>query len=161
LVPIGAYFGKGKRTGVYGAFLMACYDPDNEEYQTITKIGTGFSDEDLKALYDQLHPHEVAQPPKYYRLPDLSHASHAPDVYFRPVQVWEVQAADLSVSPKYLAACGLVDETKGIALRFPRYMRTRDDKKPEDATTSEQVADFYKRQTFASGGAGAGEDSDD
>jgi DNA ligase-1 len=118
LVPIGAYYGRGKRTGVYGAFLMACYDPENEEYQTITKIGTGFSDEDLKALHEQLHPNEVAQPPKYYRLPDLP--SHAPDVYFRPVQVWEVQAADLSVSPKYLAACGLVDETKGIALRFPR-----------------------------------------
>ena len=161
LVPIGAYYGRGKRTGVYGAFLMACYDPENEEYQTITKIGTGFSDEDLKSLHEQLHPHETAQPPKYYRLPDISHASHAPDVYFRPVQVWEVQAADLSISPKYLAACGLIDETKGIALRFPRYMRTRDDKKPEDATTSEQVADFYKRQSFASGGGGAAEDSDE
>jgi len=105
LAPIARMLWQRQRTGVYGAFLMARYDPENEEYQTITKIGTGFSDEDLKSLHEQLHPHEIAQPPKCYRVPDISHASHAPDVYLRPVQVWEVQAADLSISPKY--ACSL------------------------------------------------------
>merc|ERR1719215_2560883 len=52
VVPIGAYFGKGKRHGAYGAFLLAIYNPDEEEFQTVCKAGTGFSDEDLKTHYE-------------------------------------------------------------------------------------------------------------
>ena len=51
LVPIAAWRGKGKRTGWYGAYLCACYNPDEEEFQTVCKIGTGFSDENLEKFY--------------------------------------------------------------------------------------------------------------
>ena len=62
LVPIGGYFGKGKRTGVYGAYLLACYNPDEETYQSICKIGTGFSDESLQTLAKGLNEHKIEGP---------------------------------------------------------------------------------------------------
>jgi DNA ligase-1 len=103
LVVIGAYHGKGKRTSVYGAFLLACYDPDSENYQTICKIGTGFTEEVLVQFYEQLQPLEIAAVRG-----DVEVGGAKPDVWFEPRVVWEVLTADLSLSPIYTAAHGLV-----------------------------------------------------
>ncbi|KAJ2219359.1 ATP-dependent DNA ligase Cdc17, partial [Coemansia sp. RSA 485] len=102
LVVIGAYFGKGKRVGAYGAYLLACYDPDREEYQAICKIGTGFSDSDLESHKTKLDKYKSAAPKPYYSFSDKT----KPDVWFEPSVVWEVKAADLSLSPIYQAAFG-------------------------------------------------------
>jgi len=149
LVPIAAYRGKGKRAGVYGAYLLASYDEESETWQGITKIGTGFSDEDLKthtAFFDQ---HRVDDQPSYYAF--NGGGANEPDVWFEPCQVWEVNAADLSISPVYQSAVGLVHEEKGIALRFPRFIRIREDKNAEQATNAEQIADMYRNQSFIKG----------
>ncbi|PCH33668.1 ATP-dependent DNA ligase [Wolfiporia cocos MD-104 SS10] len=146
LVVVGGYYGKGKRTNVYGAFLLACYDADAEEYQTICKIGTGFSEEALQAHYETLKPLEMTKVRG-----DVKVGGAKPDVWFEPKVVWEVLTADLSLSPIYTAAQGLVED-RGISLRFPRFIRVRDDKSANDATGPEQIAEMYERQALAQKG---------
>ncbi|KIY95400.1 DNA ligase 1 [Monoraphidium neglectum] len=157
VVPIGGYYGKGKRSGLYGAYLLAVYDDATESYQTISKLGTGFSEEVLAELDATLRPHALDAPRPYYQYGE----GGAPDVWFDPVAVWEVKAADLSVSPVHQAARGLVEPGKGISIRFPRLLRVRTDKGPEDATTAAQVADMYRAQAVvAANRKDAAEDDD-
>ncbi len=162
LVVIAAWHGKGKRTGTYGAYLLACYDEEDGEYQAITKVGTGFSDEALAAhtatfnggdsnLVRSERPRNVRMSPNFRSVPDA---------WFEPKVVWEVKAADLSISPVYTAAIGRVDANKGIALRFPRFLRVRDDKSAEQATNSAQVESMYRAQPLAGGSAVADDDED-
>lgn len=142
VVPIGAWYGKGKRTGVFGAFLVACYDPDEEAYQSLSKVATGFSEADLDAATKALQPHVIEAPRVYYQYSKQI----LPDVWFDPALVWEILCADLSLSPRHQAAYGRVHEARGIATRFPRFIRVREDKRPDMATTAEQVADMYMNQ---------------
>ncbi|OIR58482.1 MAG: DNA ligase 1 [Amphiamblys sp. WSBS2006] len=142
LVVIGAYYGKGKRTGVFGGYLLACYSPDEEEYQPICKLGTGFSEADLEEHTRRLSELLTETQPAYYRTTDTVR----PDVWLVPKEVWEVKAADYTLSPVYTAAYGLVDSERGVSLRFPRFLRKREDKGPEDASDAGLIADLYTQQ---------------
>ncbi|CVL01207.1 related to DNA ligase (ATP) [Fusarium mangiferae] len=161
LVVLGAYYGKGKRTSVYGAFLLACYNPNSETYETVCNIGTGFSEQVLEDLHTQLSEITIDRAKPFY-----SHSSggqHQPDVWFEPRYVWEVKTADLTLSPRYKAGAKEgVDPSgnKGISLRFPRFIRVRDDKKADAATTSRQVAEMYRKQESVTKNKGPSVDDD-
>ncbi len=155
LVVLGAWHGKGKRKGVYGTFLLGCYNDDTEEYETCTKVGTGFSEEDLESHHKALQEHIIECPRPYYKWEDKME----PDVWFNAAVVWEVRAADLTVSPVHRAAVGLADEEKGIALRFPRFLNVREDRPAHTATKSTEIYDLYRNQPSVK--AECGDDSDD
>lgn len=145
LVPIGAVYGKGKRTGTYGSFLLACYNEDSEIFETVSMTGAGLKEEDLKHFYSTLQEYIIDAPLKNYKCGDLKKEVN---VWFEPKLVWEIKTADLSLSPVYTSAEGLTNDGKGISLRFPRFIRTREDKKPEEATTSEQIFKMYNEQAM-------------
>ncbi len=139
LVVVGAFAGRGRRRGVYGALLLAAYDPDAEVFRTVSKCGTGFSDADLAALPARLAP--LARP----RRPARVDARQQPDVWFEPGLVLEILSAELTLSPNYTAGWGQIKEQAGMAMRFPRFTgRWRDDKAPQDATTTGELIDLYR-----------------
>jgi DNA ligase-1 len=139
LVVVGGLAGRGRRAGMYGALLLAVYDPANERFQTICKCGTGFSDAELAGLPARLAPLARAQRPANVD------SLWAADVWFEPTLVVEVLAAELTLSPHHTAAWGLLKEDAGLALRFPRFTgRWRDDKAPADATTVEEAVAMYR-----------------
>lgn len=152
LVVLGAYFGRGKRTSVYGAFLLAAYNTSTQTYETICNIGTGFSEADLEEMHKELSPLVIDRPKPFY-----SHSTvpkDQPDVWFEPRMVWEVKTADLTLSPRYKAAAdefvGTTGGGKGVSLRFPRFIKRRDDKKPDQATTTRAVSEMYRKQEAVS-----------
>ncbi len=113
----------------------------------MTKCGTGFSDADLAALPERLAP--LAAPHRPARVD----ARQQPDFWFEPGQVLEILSAELTLSPNYTAAWGLIEPDAGLAMRFPRFTgRWRDDKAPEDATTTAELVDLFlgARRTPAS-----------
>jgi len=139
LVVVGAFAGRGRRAGTYGAVLLAAYDPDADVFRTVTKCGTGFSDADLAALPGRLAPLVSSVRPARVD------ARQQPDVWFEPGLVLEILSAELTLSPHYSAAWGLVKQDAGLAMRFPRFTgRWRDDKGPEDATTTGELVDLYR-----------------
>lgn len=141
LCVLGAYYGRGKRTGTYGGFLLGCYNQDSGEFETCCKIGTGFSDEMLQQLYERFSKTTLDGPKATY----VFDSSAEPDVWFEPTTLFEVLTADLSLSPVYKAGASTYD--KGVSLRFPRFVRLRDDKSVEDATSSAQIVELYQDQS--------------
>jgi len=142
LVVIGAYFGKGRRTGRYGTLLLATYNPEKDNFPSICKVGTGFTDESLDQLYQILSNKVILK-----KNPRIESEMEA-DVWFEPELVLEIVASEITLSPIHKTALGTIRKGAGLALRFPKFTgKIRIEKGSEDASTDEEVYSLYKGQT--------------
>ena len=141
LVVVGAFYGRGKRAGAYGALLLATYNIKDDTFETVTKCGTGFTDKDLAGLPEMLRKHEI--PRKHSRVQSALEA----DMWFEPAVVLEILGAEITLSPIYMCAMDSIRKGSGLAIRFPRFTgKYRTDKAAEDATTSAEVVEMYRGQ---------------
>jgi DNA ligase-1 len=141
LVVVGAFHGRGKRAGTYGALLLAAYNHEADTFETVTKCGTGFTDNDLKKLPELLQRHVV--PRRHSRVQSKLEA----DVWFEPKVVLEVLGAEITLSPIHVCALDSIRKGSGLAIRFPRFTgKYRTDKAAEDGTTSVEVTEMYRNQ---------------
>ena len=140
LVPVGAFAGRGRRAGGYGALLMAVYNSKEDTFETLCKLGSGFTDEDLANLPKIMEANVIKK--KHPRVNSLME----PDVWFVPTMVLEVAADEITLSPLHTCARGAIRPDSGLALRFPRFTgKWRKDKSPEDATTSKETLEMYQK----------------
>jgi DNA ligase-1 len=141
LVPVGAFAGRGRRAGKYGALLMAVYNEKEDVFETLCKLGSGFTDEDLATLMTTMKPYLIKH--RHSRVKSLME----PDFWFTPSIVLEVGADEITLSPLHTCGRDVIRQESGLALRFPRFTRNwRKDKAPENATTSEEAVGMYQRQ---------------
>jgi DNA ligase-1 len=140
VVLLGYYRGKGKRAEFgAGALLAGVYDSDKDEFVTISKLGTGLSDQGWREIHAHLAGLQVAEKPARVN------SIFVPDAWLEPAIVVEVLADEITPSPRHTA--GMTGDRPGFALRFPRIVsvRTRD-KKPEDATTVREIREMFEQQ---------------
>jgi len=140
LVVVGAFAGRGKRAGRYGTLLLAAYDKEADLFRTVCKVGTGFTDEDLENITKMIQPLIIDH--KHPRVDSLV----TPHVWLVPQLVAEIIGAELTLSPQHTCCKDAVRKGVGISIRFPRFIRWRDDKGPEDATTTEELLEMYRNQ---------------
>ena len=141
LIVIGAFFGRGRRTGKYGTLLLAAYDEQNDTFPSICKVGTGFTDEDLDQLYQLLQDKVTLK-----KNPRIDSEMEA-DVWFEPELVLEIMASEITLSPIHKTAMNAIRKNSGLALRFPKFTgKLRLEKTPEDASTTQEIIALYKGQ---------------
>ena len=141
LVVIGAFFGRGRRTGKYGTLLLATYNATNDTFPSICKVGTGFTDESLDQLY-QILSNKVTLKKNPRIVSEMT-----ADIWFQPELIIEVVGSEITLSPIHKTALNVIRKGSGFALRFPKFTgKIRIEKSVESASTDEEVISLYKSQ---------------
>jgi DNA ligase-1 len=138
LVVVGGIYGSGRRAKTYGSLLVAAYNPKNGKYYSFTKVGTGFTDETLARLMKMFEKYKLEEKHK------MVETKMKVDVWFEPKIVMEISGAEITISPIHTVAEEKL-KRGGLALRFPKFLRWREDKSSEEATTVEEIYDLYKK----------------
>jgi len=133
LVVVGAHYGKGKRAGVFGSYVLAARDDETGRFKTVTRCGSGFTDEDLKELTSRFKKMAMKAP---HEEVDIEIEC---DVYFPPEIVFEIAYEEIQKSPEE-------KHTSLMGLRFPRFMRIREDRRAEEATTVGEIEELFELQ---------------
>jgi DNA ligase 1 len=144
LIPVAGWHGQGRKAAWWSPILLACRDPSAGSLQVVTKCISGFTDKfykDNKEKYSEDGENTRKQKPNY-----IEYTGGYPDVWFEPQEVWEMAFADITLSPVYTAAIGLISDERGLSMRFPRFLKVRDDKSIEEASTNDFLAGLYKKQ---------------
>ena len=141
LVVVGAFFGRGRRTGKYGTLLLSSYNSESDTFPTICKVGTGFTDENLDQLFQILSSKVTLK-----KNPRVESTMEA-DIWFEPEVVLEIVASEISLSPIHKTGLNMIRKDIGFALRFPKFTgKIRSEKSAEDASVDEEVLALYKNQ---------------
>ncbi len=133
LVVVGALYGKGKRAGAFGSYILAARDERDGKYRTVAKCGSGFTDEDLKELTKMFDKIRMEKPH-----PDAN-IEIACDAYFKPHLIFETAFEEIQMSPPER-------HTTQMGLRFPRFLKIREDRRPQEATTVQEIRELFQRQ---------------
>lgn len=142
LIPVAGWHGQGRKAKWWSPILLAVRNPETGSLEAVTKCISGFTDKFYQANKDKYDESSdnVIDRPSY-----IEYNGH-PDVWFEPQEVWEMAFADITKSPTYLAALGLVDDERGLSMRFPRFLKMREDKSIEEASTSDFLAELWRKQ---------------
>ena len=141
LVVVGAFFGRGRRTGKYGTLLLSTYNSESDTFPTICKVGTGFTDESLDQLFQILSNKVILK-----KNPRVESSIEA-DIWFEPELVLEIVASEITLSPIHKTGLDMIRKDTGFALRFPKFTgKIRTEKSVEDASVDEEVIALYKNQ---------------
>ncbi|KAK0937171.1 hypothetical protein LTR29_011287 [Friedmanniomyces endolithicus] len=153
LIPVGAWHGSGRKNAWWSPILLACRNEESGTLEVVTKCISGFTDVFYRANKERYSEDEDCT--NTIARPNYVEYAGTPDVWFEPQEVWEMAFADVTLSPTYTAARGLVSEERGLSLRFPRFLRVREDKGIEEASTNEFLAGLYRKQEARAPVAGA------
>ncbi|KAJ3896736.1 DNA ligase [Lentinula edodes] len=145
LIPIGAWYGNGRKVKWWSPILLGIWDPDQGHPVAICKCMSGFTDAFYKTLSEQFSLDDASKCSRS-RLWGCEFGGFKPDVYFKPDMVWEIRGADITLSPISIAARHLTSSIKGLSLRFPRFIRVRDDKTIMQASDASFLANLWKSQ---------------
>jgi DNA ligase-1 len=142
LIPVAGWHGQGRKAKWWSPILLACRNPETGSLEAVTKCISGFTDKFYQANKEKYAEgsDNVISKPSYVEY------NGYPEVWFEPQEVWEMAFADITLSPTYTAAIGLVSEDRGLSMRFPRFLKVREDKSIEEANTSEFLANLYRKQ---------------
>jgi DNA ligase-1 len=132
VVLVGAFYGKGRRTGVLGTYIGAVYDPESDNYIAFTRFFSGIDDELSEKLTIEMEEFTLEKKPKNVVCEDK------PDIWLSPEVVMEITGDEITISEKFL--------TLGFSMRFPVFLRLRSEKGPKDITTVREIQELYKTQ---------------